>query len=470
VGSYEIEISPAQKKFFGKSGSVMLSIKNLFISSVFLSLGFSNSPAKASNVTITNTNLEKNLVLNLSDSMKLVEESSPQVKRTEAQKSEANAKKKEAFAIFLPRLNLVAQHLLDEKFIQQTLAMGSSPVTIDLIQPYSLLSLRGEWGLFDGFSNVDFYQAQTLAATAAEKEAEWAHFQVRQEAKQKFFKALAAVEIEKVANQNVKTLTDHLERAKALRQSGVGTNFDVLRVEVQLNESQTERLNSEDNVVLSKLALLNLLGLDDLGQFISGSLPVPTTTKVLQVEKPTAMDRIDFQAISDRELSAHKSFSVAHKHWIPKLSMVAQADYYNNISQGVTDQDYASAYSVGLNLTWNLFDGFAPSSRAVQAEAREAQAVATKRQAYLKNKYDFDFWKRRYLYSASLYKAKTDDVEKAQESVRLATQSFKAGARTSSDVLDAELDLFRARAGVVNAQVNAVEALVNLELALGKEL
>ncbi len=448
----------------------MFSLKNLFISTAVLCLSFSNCLVKASDVALANSNLEKNLVLNLTDSMRLVEESSPQVRRSDAQKSEANAKQKEAFAVFLPRINLVAQHLLTEKFMQEKLTMGGSPVTIDLIQPYSILSLRGEWGLFDGFSNLDFYQAQKLAATAAEKEAEWAHFQVRQEAKQKFFKALASVELEKVANQNVKTLTDHLERAKALRQSGVGTNFDVLRVEVQLNESQTERLNAEDNVVLSKLALLNLLGLDDLGQSISGSLPIPTTAKVLQVEKPTAMDRLDFQAISDRELSSHKSFSAAHKHWIPKLSMVAQADYYNNISQGVGDQDYANAYSVGLNLTWNLFDGFASSSRAAQAEAREAQAVATTRQAYLKNKYDFDFWKRRYLYSASLYKAKTDDVEKAQESVRLATQSFKAGARTSSEVLDAELDLFRARAGVVNAQVNAVEALVNLELALGKEL
>jgi outer membrane protein TolC len=59
-------------------------------------------------------------------------------------------------------------------------------------------------------------------------------------------------------------------------------------------------------------------------------------------------------------------------------------------------------------------------------------------------------------------------VDKAQESVRLATLGQKAGTRTTTEVLDAELDSFRSSAGVVSAQMDAAEALINLELALGK--
>jgi outer membrane protein TolC len=83
---------------------------------------------------------------------------------------------------------------------------------------------------------------------------------------------------------------------------------------------------------------------------------------------------------------------------------------------------------------------------------------------------DFEFWKRRSLYSATLYRARLSDVQKAQESVRLAKESYRAGARTSSDVLDSELELFRARAGVVNSQMSYAESLLNLELALGHSL
>ncbi len=410
--------------------------------------------------------------LSLSDSLNLANGSSPQVKRAEAAKDEASWKKVEAYSQFLPRVTVGGTHLLDNKFMVEQIAFAPNtpPTSIELIQPYTIWSARAEWLIFDGLANFDRYSSMSYGATAAEKEADWAKFQVTQETKLKFYRALAAVELEKVANQNVKTLEDHLDRAKAFRKSGAGTNFDVLRVEVQLNEAQSEKLNSEDNTILARQNLLVGLGVEDAGQTLTGTLPVPNAQQVASLNKPAKIERLDYQALTDRELSAHKAWLAAYKHWVPKFSVFGQADYYNNISKGLTDQDFNNAYSVGVNMTWNVFDGFASSAQSAQADARQVQARESTRQAKLKDSYDFDFWKRRYLYSAALYKAKTVDVEKAQESVRLATQSFKAGTRTSSEVLDAELDLFRARAGLVNAQVSAAEALISLELSLGKEL
>jgi outer membrane protein TolC len=408
--------------------------------------------------------------LSLADSLNLANGNSPQVKRAEAAKDEASWRKVEAYSQFLPRLTVSGSHLLDNKFMVEQLNLGGAPTTIELIQPYTIWSARAEWLVFDGLANYDRYSSMTYGANAAEKEADWAKFQITEETKVKFFRALAAIELEKVSNQNVKTLEDHLDRAKAFRKSGAGTNFDVLRVEVQLNEAQSEKLNAEDNTVMSRQNLLVGLGVEDGGQSLAGTLPVPDAQKVANLKKPSKIERLDYQAMTDRELAAHKAWLAAYKHWVPKFSVFGQADYYNNISKGLTDQDFNNAYSVGVAMTWNIFDGFASTAQSAQADARQVQAKETTRQAKLKDSYDFDFWKRRYLYSAALYKAKTVDVEKAQESVRLATQSFKAGTRTSSEVLDAELDLFRARAGLVNAQVNAAEALVSLELSLGKEL
>ena len=65
--------------------------------------------------------------------------------------------------------------------------------------------------------------------------------------------AIASKELEKVAQQNVKTLEEHLTKAKALQQSGMETSFDVLRVEVQLNKAQSDKLNgkAQESVRLS---------------------------------------------------------------------------------------------------------------------------------------------------------------------------------------------------------------------------
>jgi outer membrane protein TolC len=70
----------------------------------------------------------------------------------------------------------------------------------------------------------------------------------------------------------------------------------------------------------------------------------------------------------------------------------------------------------------------------------------------------------------AIYKAKLTDVDEARESARLATVGFEAGTRTTTDVLDAELEEYRAAAGLVQAQVDSFEALINLELSVGKRI
>ena len=53
-----------------------------------------------------------------------------------------------------------------------------------------------------------------------------------------FFKSLAAQKIEVVSQENLKTITDHLDQTQSLKQGGIATNYDVLRVEVQLSEAK----------------------------------------------------------------------------------------------------------------------------------------------------------------------------------------------------------------------------------------
>ncbi|MNL85200.1 hypothetical protein D3C87_2134340 [compost metagenome] len=54
--------------------------------------------------------------------------------------------------------------------------------------------------------------------------------------------------------------------------------------------------------------------------------------------------------------------------------------------------------------------------------------------------------------------------------MRLAHGALRAGALTNTEVLDAVLDLNRAKASAVRAQIDAVEALGSLELALGHSI
>jgi outer membrane protein TolC len=77
---------------------------------------------------------------------------------------------------------------------------------------------------------------------------------------------------------------------------------------------------------------------------------------------------------------------------------------------------------------------------------------------------------RKFTYFCSVFKSRQSDVQKSEESVRLAREGRKVGARTNTDLLDAEADLYRSQAGAVTAQLGAIEALINLELSTGQAL
>jgi outer membrane protein TolC len=78
--------------------------------------------------------------------------------------------------------------------------------------------------------------------------------------------------------------------------------------------------------------------------------------------------------------------------------------------------------------------------------------------------------KRRFNYDVINFKAKLSSIRKAEEAVRLARGGLKAGIRTNTEVLDAVVDLNRARAAALKSQIDAIEALGLLELSVGHTL
>ena len=121
-------------------------------------------------------------------------------------------------------------------------------------------------------------------------------------------------------------------------------------------------------------------------------------------------------------------------------------------------------------MSWNLFDGGA--SLASQRQAALANKIADERVARFDQNMPVavEEAKRRFSYDVINYNAKLSSIRKAEEAVRLAKGGVKAGTRTNTEVLDAVMDLNRAKASAVKSQIDAVEALGQLELSLGYAL
>lgn len=396
---------------------------------------------------------------------------SPKVQRAESVYREASWKKTETYSGYLPALSFSGSYLFDKKYALVDITMGMTPLTIPQVVPTTNFVLNAQWSLFDGFRSTHRYWGATAFAESAKDDFAWTRFQIEREVVVLFYKAVAAKELKAVAEQNVRALEDHLKDVRLYKKVGSSTNLDVLRVEVQMSEAQSELMNATDNLELSKARLSEALGQEEDVPAVAGKLPQLKAEVVTKLTKFDIENRKDLRSLQNRSEGLRHQEEAAERYLVPHVSLFGQYQYYNNRDDRFDDYDrFRDAYQYGVMLTWNLFDGMASIAKSKQSVEQKYQAERTLRQALLKAQRDFDFWKRKYVYFCSVYEARKNDILKAQESVRLSRAGQRAGARTNTDVLDAEAELFRARAGAVNAQIGALEAIANLELSTGEKL
>lgn len=410
-------------------------------------------------------------LLRLADAIYEAGQNSPELQRAVQREEAAGWKRLESIAAHLPHLTADFNQIFDTRYAYLGVYFGPSAIEFPSAMPSSTADVRVSWMLFDGLESLHACQAADLNYQAARAELRRAEFQLEQNVRLHFFQALAAGELLQVAAQNIVTLEEHLAIANVSQRSGVGTRFNTLRIEAQLEEARAEKKLAEDNALITRKNLSQAMGLPDDGRILQGALPVPDEQKVAPEMTPVLEERDDLRAQEARRDAAEKSSQASAGFWWPKLGLYAEEQYYKYKAFDpaiIETPNFKQAYTVGARLTWNLFDGGASLARRESAARLVEEAAQASRALRLKASLEFETWKRRFLTSLELYRARQRTVEKSRESVRLATLGLKAGTNTNSEVLDAELDLFRSRANIVRAQLDSAEALINLELAAGK--
>lgn len=398
-------------------------------------------------------------------------QSSPKIQKVKSAVNESKWKTREAYSGFLPSLNASVTYLTDKKYLLTDVTLGGNPTTIPSIVPTSIGTLSAQWSIFDGFASTNRLQSASSVEDAAQADFDWALFQHKREIALLYYKVLAAQQLKQVAEQNVIALEEIVKNVQIQRRVGVTTNFDVLRSEVQLSESRSEVLNATDNLEIAKSRLAEALGRNTDDVEVQGVLPVLKADLIAGLQKESAGDRRDLVALKLKTQAVEYSEKSAEKYWVPKVALIGQYNYYNNRNNRFDDWDrYRDSYSVGVTVSWNLFDGMSSISKSKQSVEQKVQAQQTLQQALLKAGRDFDMWKRKYSYNCQVYASKINDIAKAEESSRLAHEGQKVGARTGTEVLIAEAELYRSKAQAVYSQIGAIEALFNLEMASGKEI
>jgi len=299
---------------------------------------------------------------------------------------------------------------------------------------------------------------------------------VRQQLAFKVFQAfndlLLAEANRDVVRETYRQRNKHLEQARSRYKSGVATEIDVLRSEVNVANLEPDLIRADNQVRLARAAINNLIVEDlEAPTEIAGTLDYrPWAVGSLgEIQKRTLEQRPELQAARRQVQQAKLGLTLANAENRLTVDMEGQYGYAVREPQNFFNNDF-SRWNLTFNFRLPLFDSGRKAGLTVQALAR--LRAAEQRLAQLENTYRLEV-KRAYDDMQSSEKAIAAaklSVNQAEKVLTLMQANYQYGAATTLDVLDSQTALSLARNAQIAATYDYEMAKARLRLASGSPI
>lgn len=316
-------------------------------------------------------------------------------------------------------------------------------------------------------------RAQKLAIDAAILELRSVIDDALLEVRVRFYTVLVNRERIKVQEQNVELVQRQLQDVRNRYEAGTVSNFEVLRAEVALANAQPALITARNDYRLSIEELRRTLGyiaaseadMTKVPEFV-GTLEFQPATFDLRSALSTAREsRPDLQRLSKLANAAEETVTVRRSGYLPVVSAFGGYDWRR--SPANSTKSSLDGWTVGVQSSWDIFDGRATAGRVAQARSVLEQTKLALAEAELTVDVDVRRAISTFQQSTELAEASKRVVEQAEEAVRLANARFAAGTATQLDVLTSQVDLTTARINQLQAYYSYNVAVASTRRAMG---
>lgn len=282
-------------------------------------------------------------------------------------------------------------------------------------------------------------------------------------------RAEAALRIARLALEEVELRAGEIASRRA---AGTATRLDELQVEAERHQAEARVLQARGEVQAARMALNQMLG-----------YPLDAHLNVVETDIPAAWPELDeaialsarradvLRALNDLEKAragaviAREQASVGLRlfgqyQW-PETELQLGVDRHGYLGGTVTytrlemdsplQQDQGERWTVGVEVSWPVFDGHQRRAQAAQAElqARQAELAAEQLQKMAVTEVTAAY--ARLQAAAEALDGARRGVAAAQEALAVAQELHAAGAATRRDVLQARMGLAQAEMGRLEA-------------------
>ncbi len=304
------------------------------------------------------------------------------------------------------------------------------------------------------------------AAVGASEAEHAARSTLRLDVAQSYVDVLRTKRMLATAQSSVASLEAHAKDVEQMVERELVARSDLLAARVALANAEQQRVRAENGVALAYAAYNRRLGESlDRTPDLDEKLPIETTLSAepLDALVRRALDnRSELGAMTARADALALQSTAERAELLPQLAISGGYTYFEN--QILDRKDFSS---VGIGVTWNLFDGGQARNRS--AALRSASHAARRRADDLRTQIELEVreaWLDVREARARLT-ASREAVAQADENLRITRELYGSGLGTNTQVLDAVALQVSAANNRDNATLDESLAMLKLARAVG---
>jgi outer membrane protein len=423
----------------------------------------------------------------LPQALELARRNNPNMVQAQQNLRLANMGRLQSLGSYLPTISANAS--ASKSSSQRVDYLGN--VTSGVATNNSSLGLSANLTLFDGFQRGANRRLANATADLDEAALVGQTYATDLATKQAYFNALSTQELVGVSEANLARSEQQLKLTTEKLRLGATTRSDSLSASVDYGNAQLQLIQARANALTAQANLARAIGVVGMVAAVRD-----TALEIRLTSLDTAALRSEAAANAPAVVQAEASVTAAQASrsasraplW-PTLSASARQSWAGSqffpwnsppvrtitdstgaVIGTVQNPKYTGTWSVGLTISYPIFNGFQREAGMVQADANLRTARARLRDARLA----LDANLTQSLTALDAASAQIDvsrtSVASAQENLRMQRERYRLGASTIVDLLTAEATLNQAEVALVQARYNYLIARAQLEAYVGHSL
>lgn len=403
-------------------------------------------------------------------------EASPGLHASRMRVESSAARSREVEAGRLPSFKLGAGYTRLSEVPPFEVILPISPNPIVVSQNYFNnfnLRLGVQQALFTGFRLQAGAESAKMLEKSAGQDLEKDRAEFIFAVKSAYWGLARAREFEKVIDENIRQVGEHLKDVRAFFDQGLLTKNDVLRAELELSNAEIMRIDARNAAEVALTSLDSLIGLPldtDVDLTTSAESQASRLPAVEDPSIATALaNRPELRSAEFRIRASELGVKTARSGFYPQVFLSGNYYYLRPNPRFMPARDkFNGTWDLGISVSYDIWNWGQTKSRTEQAKAQLAQAQDGRK--LLEDQAVLEVTQSRLTLARANEKIRVagQAVGQAEENLRVTRERFKQGVALNADVLDADVALLQARMNRAQAAIDLVLAQARLEKALGR--